>query len=187
MKFRNAAPVAAMLVAASLAGCGQGQQQKAAQNLPAVTVAKPAQWTVVDLDEYVGRFVAVNSVDIRSRLSGYLLQIHFTDGQIVKKGDLLFTIDPIVLEQTRANLAQARANLAFAKADLQRGQSLVQNKTITEQVMTSSYKPRMSPRRPSPPRRRWCVRPNSTSTSTGNCARRSTARSATGACRSETS
>ena len=138
MKFRNAAPVAAMLMMVSLAGCGQGQQQKAAQNLPAVTVAKPAQRMVVDLDEYVGRFVAVNSVDIRSRLSGYLSEIHFTDGQLVKKGDLLFTIDrrpfQIVLEQMRANLAQARANLAFAKADLERGQSLVQNKTITEQT-----------------------------------------------------
>src|SRR5690348_16304254 len=136
MTFRNAA--AATLLAASLAGCGQGQQQTAAQNLPAVTVAKPAQRTVVDLDEYVGRFVAVSSVDIRSRLSGYLSEIHFTDGQMVKKGDLLFTIDrrpfQIVLEQMRANLAQARANLAFAKADLERGQSLVQNKTITEQV-----------------------------------------------------
>src|SRR5215467_11918802 len=92
MKFRNAAPVAA-LVAASLAGCGQGQQQTAAPNLPTVTVAKPAQREVVDLDEYVGRFVAVNSVDIRSRLSGYLAQIHFTDDQLVKKGDLLFTVD----------------------------------------------------------------------------------------------
>jgi RND family efflux transporter MFP subunit len=82
--------------------------------------------------------VAVSSVDIRSRLSGYLSEIHFTDGQMVKKGDLLFTIDrrpfQIVLEQMRANLAQARANLAFAKADLERGQSLVQNKTITAQV-----------------------------------------------------
>ena len=138
MKFRNAASVAAMLMAASLAGCGQGQQQTGAQNLPAVTVAKPAQRNVVDLDEYVGRFVAVNSVDIRSRLSGYLSAIHFTDGHMVKKGDLLFTIDrrpfQIVLEQMRANLAQARANLAFAKADLERGKSLVQNKTITEQT-----------------------------------------------------
>src|SRR6516164_7902873 len=138
MKFRNAAPVAAMLVAASLAGCGQGQQQTAAPNLPTVTVAKPAQREVVDLDEYVGRFVAVNSVDIRSRLSGYLAQIHFTDGQMVKKGDLLFTIDrrpfEIVLEQMKANLAQARANLAFTEADLQRGQQLLGNKTITEQA-----------------------------------------------------
>jgi RND family efflux transporter MFP subunit len=82
--------------------------------------------------------VAVSSVDIRSRLSGYLAEIHFIDGQMVKKGDLLFTIDrrpfQIVLEQMRANLAQSRANLAFAKADLERGQSLLQNKTITEQV-----------------------------------------------------
>src|ERR1700756_900394 len=137
-KAAKAAPVAVMLMAASLTGCGQGQQQTAAQNLPAVTVAKPAQRTVVDLDEYVGRFVAVSSVDIRSRLSGYLAAIHFTDGQMVKKGDLLFTVDrrpfQIVLEQMRANLAQSRANLAFAKADLERGQSLLQNKTITEQV-----------------------------------------------------
>ncbi|HEX8826832.1 MAG TPA: efflux RND transporter periplasmic adaptor subunit [Xanthobacteraceae bacterium] len=64
--------------------------------------------------------------------------MHFTDGQMVKQGDLLFTIDrrpfEIALEQMRANLAQARANLAFAKADLERGQSLLQNKTITEQT-----------------------------------------------------
>jgi RND family efflux transporter MFP subunit len=138
MNFANAARVAGILVAVTLAGCGQGQQQGGAPNLPAVTVAKPTQRTVVDQDEYVGRFVAVNAVDIRSRLSGYLAAIHFTDGQMVKKGDLLFTIDrrpfQIVLEQMRANLAQSRANLAFAKADLERGQSLLQNKTITEQT-----------------------------------------------------
>ena len=63
-----------------------------------------------------------------ARLSGYLSEIHFTDGQMVKKGDLLFTIDrrpfQIALEQMRANLAQARANLAFTEADLARGQEL---------------------------------------------------------------
>jgi RND family efflux transporter MFP subunit len=138
MNFANAARVAGILVVVTLGGCGQGQQQGGAPNLPAVTVAKPTQRTVVDQDEYVGRFVAVNAVDIRSRLSGYLAAIHFTDGQMVKKGDLLFTIDrrpfQIVLEQMRANLAQSRANLAFAKADLERGQSLLQNKTITEQT-----------------------------------------------------
>ena len=79
-----------------------------------------------------------NSVEIRSRLSGYLSAIHFIDGQMVKKGDLLFTIDrrpfQIALEQMRANLAQARANLAFTDADLQRGQQLLGNKTITEQA-----------------------------------------------------
>jgi RND family efflux transporter MFP subunit len=133
-----ALPSTAMLLV-SLAGCDRGaQQQHAAFPPPTVTVAKPVQRTVVDYDEYVGRFVAVDSVEIRSRLSGYLSAIHFTDGQMVKKGDLLFTIDrrpfEIALEQMRANLAQARANLAFAQADLQRGQALLQNKTITEQT-----------------------------------------------------
>jgi RND family efflux transporter MFP subunit len=130
--------ISAVLVAALLAGCNQSQQQAGGPPPPAVTVAKPAQRTVVDQDEYVGRFVAVNSVEIRSRLSGYLSDIHFKDGQMVKEGDLLFTIDrrpfEIALEQMRANLAQARANLAFAEADLTRGQSLLANKTLTEQA-----------------------------------------------------
>ncbi len=135
---RRAARLAALVAAAALAGCGQGQQQKGADAAPAVTVAKPVQRTVVDQDEYVGRFVAVESVEIRSRLSGYLSAIHFTDGQMVTKGDLLFSIDrrpfEIALEQMKANLAQARANLAFTEGDLQRGQQLLGNKTITEQA-----------------------------------------------------
>jgi RND family efflux transporter MFP subunit len=122
----------------TLAGCGQGQQQGGAPPPPSVTVASPVQRTVVDQDEYVGRFVAVDSVEVRSRVSGYLAEIRFTDGQMVKKGDLLFVIDhrpfQIVLDQMRANLAQARANLAFTEADLARGQELVHNKTITEQT-----------------------------------------------------
>src|SRR5580698_9095741 len=120
MKFANAARLAALFVAASVAGCGQSQQQ-AAQALPAVTVANPVQRSVVDQDEYVGRFAAVSSVEIRSRLSGYLSEIHFQDGQMVKQGDLLFTIDrrpfQIVLDQARGNLELAKANLAFAESD----------------------------------------------------------------------
>jgi len=140
MTLRNAARCAvpaALVLLVTLAGCGQGGQQSG-EALPAVTVAKPVERTVVDRDEYVGRFVAVNSVDIRSRLSGYLAAIHFTDGEMVKQGDLLFTIDrrpfEIALEQMRANLAQARANLAFTAGDLERAKPLLQNKTITEQT-----------------------------------------------------
>src|SRR5258707_15733772 len=81
-----------MALAGLLSGCGQGQTQ-AAPPPPKVTVAKPAQRTIVDQDEYVGRFVPVNVVEVRARVSGYLDQIHFTDGQIVNQGDLLFTID----------------------------------------------------------------------------------------------
>ncbi|ARQ00726.1 efflux RND transporter periplasmic adaptor subunit [Pseudorhodoplanes sinuspersici] len=135
--FGAALPV--VLLAFLLAGCGQGQQQqKAAPPPPAVTVAEPIKRNVIDQDEYVGRFVAVDSVEIRARVSGYLEKIHFKDGQMVKEGELLFTIDkrPFqnTLAQARANLAQARANLAYAEADLLRGQQLVKDKTITEQT-----------------------------------------------------
>ena len=103
-----------------------------------MTVAKPVQRAVTDLDEYVGRFVAIDSVEIRARVSGYLDQVHFRDGQMVKQGDLLFTIDKRPFENTlaqaRANLAQAKANLAFTEADLERGRLLSRDRTITEQV-----------------------------------------------------
>ena len=103
-----------------------------------MTVAKPIERGVVDQDEYVGRFVAVDSVEVRARVSGYLDKVHFRDGQMVKQGDLLFTIDkrPFqnTLDQARANLAQAKANLAFTEADLERAKQLVRDRTITEQT-----------------------------------------------------
>jgi multidrug efflux system membrane fusion protein len=124
-------------LAVLLASCGEGQKA-AAPPPPVVTVAHPTRRTVIDMDEYVGRFVAVNSVEIRARVSGYLDHVHFTDGQTVKQGDLLFTVDKrpfqTSLDQARANLAQARANMAFAEADLARGAQLVRDKTITEQT-----------------------------------------------------
>ena len=114
---RSAAALLIVGALSGLAGCGQGQKQASAPP-PTVTVTKPVERTVVDQDEYVGRFVAVDSVEVRSRVSGYLSEIHFTDGQTVKKGDLLFVIDhrpfQIALDQMRANLAQSRANLAPA-------------------------------------------------------------------------
>jgi len=124
--------------AVALAGCGEGAPKQAAPPPPAVTVAKPQKQTVTDYDEYVGRFIAVDSVEIRSRVSGYLDKVHFKDGQIVKQGDLLFTIDrrpfETALAQARATLAQAKANLAFAESDLARASQLVRDRTITEQT-----------------------------------------------------
>jgi RND family efflux transporter MFP subunit len=125
-------------LAALVASCGEGQKQGGAPPPPAVTVAKPIKRTVSDFDEYVGRFAAINSVEVRARVSGYLDGVHFKDGQIVKQGDLLFTIDkrPFqnTLDQARANLAQARSNLTFTEADYTRGQQLVRDKTITDQT-----------------------------------------------------
>ncbi|MFZ0846206.1 MAG: efflux RND transporter periplasmic adaptor subunit, partial [Pseudolabrys sp.] len=93
---------------------------------------------VFDFDEYVGRFVAVNSVEVRARVSGYLDSVHFKDGQTVKQGDLLFTIDKRTfqnaLDQARANLVQAKSIQAYTESDFTRGQQLVRDKTITDQT-----------------------------------------------------
>jgi RND family efflux transporter MFP subunit len=131
--------VAAVLLLATLVvSCGESQKQGGAPPPPAVTVAKPIKRTLFDFDEYVGRFTAVDSVEIRARESGYLDSVDFKDGQIVKQGDLLFTIDkrPFqnALDQARANLQQAKSNVIYTKADLDRGQQLVRDKTITDQT-----------------------------------------------------
>ncbi len=127
----------AVLLAPALASCGDGQQQGGPPP-PAVTVAKPVKQAVVDYDEYVGRFLAVDAVEMRARVTGYLEAVHFKDGQTVNKGDLLFTIDrrPFqnALDQARANLLQAQSNLVFTESDLARAQQLVRDKAIPEQV-----------------------------------------------------
>jgi RND family efflux transporter MFP subunit len=123
------------------AGCGQSQTQaqNAAPPPPQVTVSKPVKQLVAEHDEYVGRFIAFDYVEVRARVSGYLQTIHFTDGQLVKKDDPLFTIDPrpfqASLDQASAAVEQAKANLAFAEADLARGESLRTGTTITQQAL----------------------------------------------------
>jgi RND family efflux transporter MFP subunit len=137
--FKRFAGVATAVFALAAAGCSEGQPQQAKPPPPpTVTVAKPVRKLVVDQDEYVGRFVAVDTVEVRARVGGYLDKINFTDGQLVKQGDTLFVIDrrpyQHVLEQAKANLTQARANLAFTEADLERGAQLVKDHTVTQQV-----------------------------------------------------
>jgi RND family efflux transporter MFP subunit len=141
LKYQSFAGIALTLLAVGgFSGCGQDPQaqQRPAPPPPAVTVAAPIERTIVDQDEYVGRFVAVDAVEVRARVSGYLDKIHFKDGQMVKEGDLLFTIDKrpfqTALDQARATLQRARAELAFAEGDLERASQLVRDKTITQQT-----------------------------------------------------
>src|SRR4051794_8226895 len=136
---RSASAALLLLLAFMLSGCGQNPGNgAAAPPPPVVTVATPVKRTIVDQDEYVGRFVAVDSVEVRARVSGNLESVHFEDGQLVKQGDLLFTIDkrPFqnTLDQARANLQTAKSNLEYTQADLERGRQLVRDKTITEQT-----------------------------------------------------
>ncbi|MBA2124972.1 efflux transporter periplasmic adaptor subunit [Hyphomicrobium methylovorum] len=131
-----------ILLLLGLSACSEDKsnaQTAAAPPAPAVTVAKPVKKLVSDYDEYVGRFVAVDFVEVRARVSGYLDKIRFKDGQMVKAGDPLFTIDrrpfQASLNQANAAVEQAEANLAFAEADLKRGESLVRGTTITQQTL----------------------------------------------------
>src|SRR6187402_1737870 len=83
--------IATALAAVGIAGCEKPQTEAAAAPPPPmVDVANPLVRDVVEQDEYTGRLGSVESVDVRARVSGYVDSIHFTDGQLVKKGDLLF-------------------------------------------------------------------------------------------------
>jgi RND family efflux transporter MFP subunit len=140
MPTLRTASLLTILLLPALAACGRQSQSQpqASPPPPQVTIAKPVSKMVADQDEYVGRFVAVESVEVRARVLGYLQAIHFKDGQMVKEGDLLLTIDrrpfQIALAQTQASLAQARATLAFAESDLARAQGLTIGTVITQQT-----------------------------------------------------
>lgn len=141
--WRPGVLVVAIGLGAAVAGCdqsGQPQAQGAAKAaaLPVVTVSKPVKREVVEWDEYTGRFDSVETVDIRARVSGYLNEVHFKDGQIVKEGDLLFVIDPRpferALEQARAELLQAQTKVENANLDVVRGKPLVERRIISEKT-----------------------------------------------------
>ena len=132
----RAIPVAAALIMAfAVAGCAK--KKPPAPPPPIVYVAKPLQKQIVDWDDYVGRFQAIDSVDIRPRVSGYLQSIDFKDGQLVRKGQLLFVIDPrpyqTALDQARGSEARAVATLQNAQVELTRAQTLLAARAIAEQ------------------------------------------------------
>lgn len=103
--------------------------------LPTVTAAKPVVRDVIDSDEFIGRFQAVDEVAVRARVGGYLDEVHFTDGALVKKGDKLFVIDQrpyrTALSQAEATLESARSSLAFAETQFKRTESLTGTGTLS--------------------------------------------------------
>jgi RND family efflux transporter MFP subunit len=115
------------LLAGVLAACGA--KKSAPPSLPPVSVSAPVARQVVDWDEFVGRFEAIQTVEVRPRVSGYVQKVAFKDGDIVKKGQLLFIIDPrpyqAALAQARADVTSAQAQAANAKVDLERTKALL--------------------------------------------------------------
>jgi multidrug efflux system membrane fusion protein len=139
MKYALMIGLRLFIVAAALAGLLAGCDNKpvaGAAPPPPVTVAKPLQKSITEWDEYTGRFVPVATVEVRARVSGFIESIHFKDGQIVKKDDLLFVIDQrpyqIAVEQAKADLERARAKYDIATSDVERATPLVRNQSLTE-------------------------------------------------------
>jgi RND family efflux transporter MFP subunit len=124
--------VATAALSAGLAtGAAEAQQ---AGGPPTVTVAKPVVHDIVEDDEFVGRFQAVDEVTVRSRVPGYLDQVHFRDGAIVKKGDLLFTIDrrpyQAAFDAAKSQVDIVTSLLTFSKAQLDRAEALTKSGNI---------------------------------------------------------
>ncbi len=139
--YRSFVATAALAASLALASCGGGADSAQQQPPPAppVTVATPLQQNVVDWDEYVGRFEAIDTVEVRPRASGYVVASHFRDGQMVRKGQLLFTIDArqaqAALAQAQGQLAQAQATLVNARTELARSETLAASRAAsTEEV-----------------------------------------------------
>ncbi len=130
-------PFVLSFVAAFLAGPALAQGPAAAP--PSVTVAKPVTKDITEWDDFIGRFEAVDQVEIRARVSGYLDKVHFQDGALVKVGDPLFTIDKrpyqAALEEAEANVASAQVSVEFASNDLDRAESLRRTGNIAEQLL----------------------------------------------------
>ncbi len=103
---------------------------------PEVTVQHPEQKDVTVYQGFPGRLVASESIEIRARVKGYLKSVNFKDGQRVKKGDLLFTIEPeeykAAVMAAEANLEHAKANLKLADATLQRNKNAYKTKAVSE-------------------------------------------------------
>lgn len=129
-----ASPGTLLVLLAVLAACGSGDKA-AAPPPPAVTVAAPLIREVVDWDDYVGRFEAIESVEVKPRVSGYLQAVHFRDGDFVRAGQLLFTIDQrpaqAQLDQARAQLARAEATLVNARTELARSRALAADRAAS--------------------------------------------------------
>src|SRR5213595_3203008 len=123
-------------IGALFAGCAKHAQPSASAP-PAVSVIEPVAREVVEWDEYIGRLESPATVEVRARVSGYLDKVHFKEGKEVKKGDLLFTIDPrpykAEYDHADAEYERAISQTELAKNDFDRAKRLIATKAISEE------------------------------------------------------
>jgi multidrug efflux system membrane fusion protein len=127
------------LLALALSACGDKPPQQPAAAPPPVTVAQPVKRTVTDWDEFTGRFEAVQEVQVRARVGGFVTSVEFRDGSIVRAGDLLYVIDArpfeAVAEQADGQLSDARAKAELAKRELDRALTLNQTQAVSDSIV----------------------------------------------------
>jgi len=127
------------VVAATLSGCGRNDAAASAagQPPPQVTVAQVLQKSVTEFDEFTGRFEAIDRVEVRPRVNGYISSVNFTEGSEVKKGDVLFVIDQrpyaAELKHAQAQLNQAKSALTLAKSEKVRATNLLAQHAISQE------------------------------------------------------
>src|SRR5262245_58895420 len=124
------------LWALSLVACGGSATAQSVVAPPAVSVIAVESREVTETGEFIGRVTAIDKVDIVARVPGFIEERKFVEGQLVKKGDLLFRIEQATykaaVEQQRANLARAKATEANTRIQLERGKELVRNQNISQ-------------------------------------------------------
>jgi len=135
LSLRGLIPLAAL----ALTSCGDKPPAPAAAAAPPVTVAQPVKRTVTDWDEFTGRFEAVEEVQVRARVGGFVNSVEFRDGAIVHAGDLLYVIDSrpfeAVAEQADGQLSDARGKAELAKRELDRALTLNTTQAVSDSIV----------------------------------------------------
>jgi RND family efflux transporter MFP subunit len=120
-----------------LSGCARNEAAEAPPPPPAVTAARVVSKPITEFDEFTGRFEAVERVEVRPRVSGYVTATHFEQGHEVKKGDILYVIDPrpyqATLKHAQAELARAKTQLALARSERERAENLIEKRAISRE------------------------------------------------------
>jgi len=126
--------IASMAAALLVAACGKGEKQQMPP--PDVSVAAVVKKSVTEWDEYSGHIEAIESAEIRPRVSGHLNRVHYAEGGMVRKGQLLFTIDSreyrAAAEAARADTARAEARVTLAKLELARAEALIEARAVSK-------------------------------------------------------
>ena len=145
---RRAELIAALLIASAGWGAGcRRMEDRPAPPPPEVDVAKPIVGQITEWDEFTGRLAAIDTVEVRPRVSGYLESVHFREGQLVKKGDLLFVIDPrpfrALLAAAEADVQGARTRLELARAEAERAAPLTRTGAVSAEEFDRRNKARV--------------------------------------------